>query len=491
MDFSESEDTRSAGEALVPVISVAALENLWALLDGVDIYARDRWKIARGVVRWAEAYGMLAHAAQAHLTQVHAVPVEPWWGTGSAEAPGEAGLPPAPTVDAVCAEPMSDAQQCAAPPAPMVPSGFGFLGADLAAPPVSGFETVSGAFTPVFVGTLPEPRASAPAAEARAVLRDLIEAIPDDAENDTALPPDQLPPFLRALPREPAHAEVCAPPAADAAQPRWSEDETAVLVAGFKAGHSAQDIADQLGRPVVGVRQKIKRLRGDGVLGYGVKAEPKPAAPKATQAPRWSEAEDATAMEMKLAGASVREIAAALGRPEPATQMRFRRHLNARREADARAKPAAVAASVPTVAANPVKMALADGAPEALAHEKVMAPATPKVAPVAAPKPEVAHAVAPPAAVAPPFEPGKPAWRRKIESYLDFIGNKAPWTAALDLALVEGLAKGVAKELLADQLGVEIGAIKARFIALTPDGPGIEYQKNLLTVLRERAGGAA
>lgn len=91
-------------------------------------------------------------------------------------------------------------------------------------------------------------------------------------------------------------------------------------------------------------------------------------------------------------------------------------------------------------------------------------------------------------AAAPTEENPQPVWWRAIEASLNALGNRGPWSRALDLALVEGLAMGKPAVVLADELGVEVGQIKPRYIALTPDGPSIEYQTRLLKVLRARAG---
>ncbi|RWR32502.1 hypothetical protein D2T31_00525 [Sinirhodobacter populi] len=88
----------------------------------------------------------------------------------------------------------------------------------------------------------------------------------------------------------------------------------------------------------------------------------------------------------------------------------------------------------------------------------------------------------------------RPLWWREIEANLNALGHKGPWTAALDLALVEGLTRGTPLPVLADELGVEVGQAKARFIAMTPDAVDrfgrravtIELQQQLIEVLRAR-----
>ncbi|TQD37451.1 hypothetical protein ACTTAK_06590 [Rhodobacter capsulatus] len=82
----------------------------------------------------------------------------------------------------------------------------------------------------------------------------------------------------------------------------------------------------------------------------------------------------------------------------------------------------------------------------------------------------------------------KPLWWRELTEFLGQIGYRGGWSASLDLALVEGLANGTQLEVVADEIGKEVGEAKARFIALTPNGVTIERQTQLLQVLRARAG---
>ena len=108
---------------------------------------------------------------------------------------------------------------------------------------------------------------------------------------------------------------------------------------------------------------------------------------------------------------------------------------------------------------------------------------------VAAPEPDpelvraVVEAVVPPA---PPFDPGVPVWRREIEDRLNRLGNAAPFTPQVDLALLEGLAKGHKLGWISSDLGIDFEPLKARFVRLVPE-PGIVAQDRVLTVLRARA----
>lgn len=104
---------------------------------------------------------------------------------------------------------------------------------------------------------------------------------------------------------------------------------------------------------------------------------------------------------------------------------------------------------------------------------------------VAAPQPvgAVVEAVVPPA---PPFDPVVPVWRREIEDRLNRLGNAAPFTPQVDLALLEGLAKGHKLGWISSDLGIDFEPLKARFVRLVPE-PGIVAQDRVLTVLRARA----
>ena len=82
----------------------------------------------------------------------------------------------------------------------------------------------------------------------------------------------------------------------------------------------------------------------------------------------------------------------------------------------------------------------------------------------------------------------QPLWWRDLTEFLGKLGYRGGWSAQLDLALIEGLARGTQMEVVADELGKEIGEAKARFFALTPNGVTIERQTHLLQVLRARAG---
>jgi hypothetical protein len=87
---------------------------------------------------------------------------------------------------------------------------------------------------------------------------------------------------------------------------------------------------------------------------------------------------------------------------------------------------------------------------------------------------------------APPSDPGVPVWRREIEGRLNRLGNAAPFTPQVDLALLEGLAKGHKLGWIASDLGIDFEALKARFAGLVPE-TGIVAQERVLTVLRARA----
>jgi hypothetical protein len=108
-------------------------------------------------------------------------------------------------------------------------------------------------------------------------------------------------------------------------------------------------------------------------------------------------------------------------------------------------------------------------------------------APDVAPDPEPARAgieaVVPPA---PPFDPGVPVWQREIQDRLDRLGNLAPFTPQVDLALLEGLAKGHKLNWISADLGIDFVDLKRRFALLVPE-PGIAAQARVLNMLRLRA----
>lgn len=84
-----------------------------------------------------------------------------------------------------------------------------------------------------------------------------------------------------------------------------------------------------------------------------------------------------------------------------------------------------------------------------------------------------------------PLDPETP---HSIEAHLNAVGQKGGWTTGRDIVLIEGLAKGIDKALMADQLGVEVGELMARFRALVPGGKfeSMEHQRKLMQVLRAR-----
>ena len=111
-----------------------------------------------------------------------------------------------------------------------------------------------------------------------------------------------------------------------------------------------------------------------------------------------------------------------------------------------------------------------------------------KLPPVpAAPVPEPVGAVMEhPVPPAPPFDPGVPVWRREVEDRLNSLGNAAPFTPQVDLALLERLARGHKLGWISTDLDIDFNALRARFARLVLE-PGIVAQERVLTVLRARA----
>lgn len=232
---------------------------------------------------------------------------------------------------------------------------------------------------------------------------------------------------------------------------RWSEAEIATARRMLAEGFSGSAIAAELGRPLPATYQKIKKLRA---------SKPIPAGPRA--APVQKPAEPAAQGGRGPVSAGVTPVL------ETATAA----PMNGQRVSPAPAVSPAVDAGA---AGNKMlggergglqRHSLADDAPVQVAVSAAALGAGPAT------------------------EAGRPLWWREIEATLNALGYKGGWSASDDLALAEGLAKGVQLPILADQLGHEPAACKARFIALTPDGVTIEGQSHLLQVLRHRAGAA-
>lgn len=234
---------------------------------------------------------------------------------------------------------------------------------------------------------------------------------------------DRAAPVAAPLPvREPTFDEVCTPPG-----PVWPDEAVTAV-------------------------PKPKIERAEGVAPLAAVATPaRPPHPNA-----WSEDELGVLRAGLAAAVPVSALAKKIGRPLPGTQQKIKLLRRAGVLPPGRGKA---------------------GAP-------VAPPVAPRAVPVAPLAAKAAPASLPVIGTVPPFDPGKPAWWRQIEAHLNALGHVSPWTPALDLALVEGLAQGTPKNLLADQLGVEVSAIKQRFIALTPDGVTINAQAQLLEVLR-------
>ena len=180
----------------------------------------------------------------------------------------------------------------------------------------------------------------------------------------------------------------------------------------------------------------------------------------------WTETDIQRLAAMREAGRPVSAIAADLGRSAGAVHQKLR--WIARRKDAAGPAPVTPSAPAPAVARTPAPAATAATAEPALASMPV-----------------------------PPFsDAGKyPVWRQVIEANLNALGNKAPWTRQADLMLVEGLMAGRTLIEVADDIGVDAGAAKARFEALTPTDQrdrygrrlvSLDQQQQLLQVLRSR-----
>lgn len=100
------------------------------------------------------------------------------------------------------------------------------------------------------------------------------------------------------------------------------------------------------------------------------------------------------------------------------------------------------------------------------------------------PKPEPVAKPAPPAQITANLT----ADDRIVVAHLDGVGYSGGWSAEKDFEILSGLLAGKAAALVADDLGVEVGEVVARFKALNTTVGDIGHQSRLLRVLRLRAG---
>lgn len=198
-------------------------------------------------------------------------------------------------------------------------------------------------------------------------------------------------------------------------------------------------------------------------------------------APAWTEDQDRTAIEMKLAGRSNREIAEAVGRSVTALSARMSTKLKARlaqaraeivgeRDSETAGEPAPEggAESGVTAAAQ-----FAENTPAGAAEETGDSPAA------AAPTPAAPPPVAPSSIPTPPVI---------IHRELNALGYKRPWTPALDLKVTLDVTGGASIAEIAADLGFDSRVVKDRWQALSAIGTGM--RQVLIEVLRERAGPA-
>lgn len=101
---------------------------------------------------------------------------------------------------------------------------------------------------------------------------------------------------------------------------------------------------------------------------------------------------------------------------------------------------------------------------------------------------EAAQPAQEPATVKPAIVLGAAASGREkmIAAHLNALGFADGWTAARDLSLAEGLARGDGAGAVAEALGVEKSAAIARWRALNTEIGSIDHQARLLRVLRWR-----
>ena len=99
-----------------------------------------------------------------------------------------------------------------------------------------------------------------------------------------------------------------------------------------------------------------------------------------------------------------------------------------------------------------------------------------------------ATAMPKPAPAAAQTTPKLSADDRIVVVHLDGLGYSGGWSAEKDFEILSGLITGKASALVADDLGVEVGDVVARFKALNTKVGDIGHQSRLLRILRQRAG---
>ncbi len=164
------------------------------------------------------------------------------------------------------------------------------------------------------------------------------------------------------------------------------------------------------------------------------------------QAPRWSAEEITTAKRMLRDGAGPRAISEAVGRPLPATNFKLRRLRAEVAEEDAACEP------------KP-------------AQDKAVEQSKPQCTPL----------------MRPPVSDAGSFTERQIDARLDAIGYSDGWDANLDLEMVELLAGGTSALDAATILETTRNKVIERFRTLCPNAT-IDEQQKLLVVLRRRAG---
>lgn len=228
----------------------------------------------------------------------------------------------------------------------------------------------------------------------------------------------------------------------------------------------------------------VTPVAGDGTPFPAMAGGRKPGAVASNfSAPAWTEEQDRTAIEMKLAGRSNREIAEAVGRPVKALTVRMSTKLKARlaqaraeiageRDSETAGEPAPEggAESGVTAAAQ-----FAEQAPAGAAEETGDSPAA------AAPTPAPALRVVPaedghgPAPMPPAI----------ISADLNALGYKRPWTPELDRKLARDMTGGASISEVAADLGFDSRVVKDRWRTLSDIGHGM--RSTLLEVLDARA----
>lgn len=268
------------------------------------------------------------------------------------------------------------------------------------------------------------------------------------------------------------------------AGPHDEADGHAAEEAGAAAGSEGPEGADRATLDVA----PVPPVAGGGTS----KDKPKKPRPPATAnfaTPRWTEDQDATAIRMKIEGATNRAIAEAVGRPEKAVSVRLSTRLkDSLRAAAAKAKTPPVRDEANETTAPAI------AAPEARAPDRLESPVeSADQAPAgAAEQPERIHAAPAAAPIPAPPETWSPEMsERGARAWYHALPSDAFWTPQRDFDLATSLYRGegvtgFTNRLATQKVHLEKSVVIARWRLLCPVVT-LHNQQLVLRLLKERA----